>query len=1205
MSQATGSNRLFRWLLIALITTVTLITITGIGALLAIKTESGRLWLLQQALNVTNEEGELEIVIDSPSSKSIEQWSAESLEIYVDNERLMAAQHLSLIWKPSGLWDQNFELTSVSIKDVDIWPLVFFDDGPDSEPLDLTAEFQYWRNLIQERTWGLILESLNIESVFIQVDADATGESEATLAVSMDSAIEWLVAQPLEALIDLEALGSKESSASLMLSGDPLKTLGLTGRFSEAPEGYISKALYLPNETSFEANFGIEFSIDNDQIEVNIDHLDTPSLAHPLSADGQVLTTSLFDSLAIKNLELAVNQAIVKLDGELRSDSIDLNFDVARFPLEILTLFLDPDLQDMPLDGGQINAVGMVTGKPEQPKFEAKIDANFSYNGLAFSGQTNASGTTKIISFDQIDFSTDEAKLLATGELDIEQQIAQWSLTANNIDSRIFEHFDVSVPDGLEIFIETIEAELQGSLTNPNGRLVSNLTGRYLSEPFAMSLSTLKNGTKISLEPAQLFLLGSSVGELTPTEESISTPSAKPESTGERTGKAIISGWHDIASNNSELDIELEKLPLQLLTLAGWEPPIGLSALLDGEFSLAGNIENPRVNGQAALVGNYQDIPIRLDVQGDYSESEIRLDHLTASTFDTQVAMLVGSLNTTRVDFDLETNRLPLKLLSAVGFDIRPGLFDADMSVEGSADSPEIYGQMHYQIQAETSLNSGNIEQGSELPDSVLSVRTQINTDDGLYQFDTGLEYQGTPSGDINVNVSTNTLTQYLNTNPRPDLSSLPIKANLEAKTGLESLGVFLKGHIHQLEGNLNANIDMSGTLLEPNFKGDLSVENVGYENRSFGTRIRDMNCSLKLLQKRIELGDCLATDGSLGAYALSGDVRLPDDTDAGSVDLDVALRDVELIKIRDLESTINGGINLLGDFDQVLLAGQLDASPLTVFMDTTASSVPEIQVRRVDRSDNDNKESRASGYRIPDLILDLRIDAEKQAYLRGPSDLEAELAGYIELNGPADDVDYSGEFNTLRGNFDLLGKTFTFDRGQVLIENQALGFDFAGTYSSSSDSITANISGTSDQLDLSFTSDPARPEDEILSYLLFGKSVHSMTAFEALTLVIALRELQTGEQSAFDPVSTARKALGVDRFSVDQAPEGEDNSGVRVGVGKYIRDNVYLELERSSDLSLPWQANISFELSPFLNLETYSSGTGAQGSQLLWKRHY
>src|SRR5262249_49785626 len=130
---------------------------------------------------------------------------------------------------------------------------------------------------------------------------------------------------------------------------------------------------------------------------------------------------------------------------------------------------------------------------------------------------------------------------------------------------------------------------------------------------------------------------------------------------------------------------------------------------------------------------------------------------------------------------------------------------------------------------------------------------------------------------------------------------------------------------------------------------------------------------------------------------------------------------------------------------------------------------------------------------------------------------------------------------------------------------------------------------------EISFTSDPALPEDEILPQVLFGRSVEDLSAFEAAQLATSLAALSG--QASFDLVDAARAATGLDRFAVRQ----DDDGGFLVAGGVYLTRDVYVEVARTSLGEA--QTQVEWTVRPRLVLVTSFRGGGEQRVSLRWRR--
>ncbi|WHI48122.1 translocation/assembly module TamB domain-containing protein [Microbulbifer sp. VAAF005] len=229
----------------------------------------------------------------------------------------------------------------------------------------------------------------------------------------------------------------------------------------------------------------------------------------------------------------------------------------------------------------------------------------------------------------------------------------------------------------------------------------------------------------------------------------------------------------------------------------------------------------------------------------------------------------------------------------------------------------------------------------------------------------------------------------------------------------------------------------------------------------------------------------------------------------------------------------------------------------------------------------------------------------DQQSYVRGLG-LNSQLRGVVDIQGTADKPKASGELTIVRGSFDLFGKKFDLEDGEIRFENNEVAILVEGVYEYSDGEITAQISGTAADLDITFTSDPSASQDEILAQLLFGKSLSDISPLQAVRLVSVVRSLQSG-RAVLDPIAKTRELLHLDTLNIEQE-EGDEGDEYALSLGKYITNRIYVELQRSTDPLSPWQAEMQIELRDNLNLEFKSADDGDSGSgsvELQWKKDY
>lgn len=142
-------------------------------------------------------------------------------------------------------------------------------------------------------------------------------------------------------------------------------------------------------------------------------------------------------------------------------------------------------------------------------------------------------------------------------------------------------------------------------------------------------------------------------------------------------------------------------------------------------------------------------------------------------------------------------------------------------------------------------------------------------------------------------------------------------------------------------------------------------------------------------------------------------------------------------------------------------------------------------------------------------------------------------------------------------GRFDLLGRVFSFNRGDIVFDGNAHIdpiLDIALRREANDIVGGIAVTGRASAPTLSFISTPVLPRDEILPRILFGRSSTSLSATEALQLAAGVAALSSGQAGLADQLCGA---LGVDVLSIDAG--GRDDAPAAVNVGRYIRDGIYV----------------------------------------------
>jgi translocation and assembly module TamB len=235
-------------------------------------------------------------------------------------------------------------------------------------------------------------------------------------------------------------------------------------------------------------------------------------------------------------------------------------------------------------------------------------------------------------------------------------------------------------------------------------------------------------------------------------------------------------------------------------------------------------------------------------------------------------------------------------------------------------------------------------------------------------------------------------------------------------------------------------------------------------------------------------------------------------------------------------------------------------------------------------------------------LNLDIGLEMPGRAHVRGRG-LDTEWKGKLKVQGTSSTPKVKGRLNLVRGRFDFLGRTFRLTEGTLAFSGVYPPLPFINvTGEATAGEITAlvTITGPATTPKLELSSTPALPQDEILSRVLFGRNLNTISALQALRLAQAANQLAGGGGPGLDFMGKARDTLHLDDIDIGQTDEGSST----VGVGKYINEDIYVRAEK--DLS-PGDGSVTVEIEvgPSLSLETQTGGSSGGKFGVNWKKDY
>lgn len=591
--------------------------------------------------------------------------------------------------------------------------------------------------------------------------------------------------------------------------------------------------------------------------------------------------------------------------------------------------------------------------------------------------------------------------------------------------------------------------------------------------------------------------------------------------------------------------------------------------------------------------------PGKVVIQGD----NITLAPLEMRLNDKTLISAKADLNAASVSGALKVENLPFSVLPVESIQQLRGRLGIDAALSGAPDNPRFtfaitskglqknyprMGDKHHSRPLVAEISGG-------LAERKFTARVDVDAEGG----------ESTVNGNVTLPAT---------------LSLMPGAYNFELGEKLEgalkanvALGSFLPLVLPDGvygSGQLIADFTVGGALQAPDIRGNIALDSGRLEVLSTGTVLEDITLKATANGPRVTITEGSATDGGEGRVTLSGFVELTPDT---PLDIKTVFQKAAVMQHANIHTTISGDMALKGDANDSLLSGQfnIDRARLTIAGDEGKASAPELPVIEVasldapivQEQEEDEEKQKRKGDFSQNMALGLAIRAPNQIFVEGFG-LDSELKASVDVKGTAANPKLEGKMETIRGRWQFVGRNFTITRGQATLQPDNLAdplLDIECQAPAGEATAIATIQGRASKPNISFSSIPALPQDEILARVMFGKNLNSISPIQAIELAQMVAALK-GKGGGIGIFGKVKDAIGVDDFTVGGG-DGEDDP-VTVGVGKHLSDNVYLGVEGGAGEN-SGKVSVEVDLTPRISVETEARQNAETAVRFNYKYDY
>ena len=1146
------------------------------SAFMLLATEGGRLWVLGQVQQLLPA-NIVSVVIEEPEWPALGEIKLGYLHVSQQRNPLVEATQLHAHVDIPALFKKQFHIYELSADKLKVTPPPAR-EKPKTQPKPLSLALP---QLPTARIDKLQVNQFDLRPL---VKAPATGGAALPPPsnVSITGFASLMGEQPLLLSLTITEEGHSEPLVWLKATSqdDGLGRAVIEGGVWQPTGEWLSTWLKLPAEQPIDIRLNAHLERSPDALKVSLDELALPVKiprhkgTKPLVVRGD-LTWGVSDyTIHLNNLELEFEKRRHRVSGLITLDAMQLETDIQKLNLAIASPWVPK------LTGGYLSAEGELAWRWSQepiPRGSFALDSQIIWQGQKLGAESKLSLDGKQLRIKRTNVTLGDMRLSAAGRVNVFDRTLAVTTTATHfrdepIRKLLPPAIAAKIPQNVSVHVQKAGGLIRGAFNDPQFIGELNSLGQYAGLPFI-----LHGGIAASAKNAEFYALNAEWG----------------------TARAKANGLLDWSGNNTALDGELRHVAPDLLEALGIAKPQGLVGFLNADWQVKGPLKQPFVAVDGLFQGGYEHLnsvlPFKLNVVADaqvgaLDKLSVNIETLQVATFTRPLLNISGRVNSQDNDLKIIIKRLPTDLLEALGYPIGSGRAEARLQLAGSFVAPSLNGYISY---GETiGLRDANDER-REVP---LIWHANLSSEEGDLLVDSSFTLDRESAGDLQIQLPWHS---YLNFAMTQSGGDVPTTGSIQTQIDTSALQLFLDADQTTILGQLETDLTLEGTASAPILTGEILFKNGLVRHAATGTLLNDIQVYALAEKERINLVTAFARDGEGGSLRGSGhiDWRKPDSPN--TVDLTLTAEQANLINTDNAKGAISGEAKVNGGMKGLDVKGKFLVQPLNINIDSTpAASIPELKVTEVYEEDDEKK---ARGSNMPPVNLDITVNIDKQAFIRGRG-LTAELAGKVKVSGTAKRPKVAGNFKTLRGEIKLLQKPLLLSEGQAQFSNDAFSYSIPATYDTGDTEITIVVSGNEDELKLDLSSVPSLPKEEILARLLFGDSVQNISAWEAISLASAVNTLSNG--SSFDPVGSTRDKLGFDSLSIDQNSE-ENGGGVNVGVGKYLNERVYLELERSSNPAQPWQGNLKIDLTDELRLNSTTGNEGKTSANIEWRHDY
>ena len=413
-------------------------------------------------------------------------------------------------------------------------------------------------------------------------------------------------------------------------------------------------------------------------------------------------------------------------------------------------------------------------------------------------------------------------------------------------------------------------------------------------------------------------------------------------------------------------------------------------------------------------------------------------------------------------------------------------------------------------------------QQWLDFPYQTLSLNSQLTPK----KVDSRLRFEGGDLGDLDARLQVD-----------PSGEVKPISGNFQLSNfDLSVIRPFV-AQVERLDGQLNGNGQISGTLQNPQINGELRLTEGEIAGAELPVSFEQLQITAVIDGEQVRI-DGGWRSGEQGQGRIAGTV---DWQQALDLDLRISGSQLPVIVEPYAELEIAPDLRIRLADEQLAVSGKLRVPRGEI-------TVRELPPSTVKVSENAVIVGAEAEEAKPPLAIRMDVDVEVgQDRLRFSGfGLTADLAGYLHIGN---DLDARGELSLNKGRYRAYGQRLTIRRARLLFTGVLSQpyLDIEAIRRIDDENVIAGlrITGNAEQPRVDVFSEPAMSQEQALSYLVLGRPLGADTGDSNL---LARAALGLGLAGSASITGNVAQRLGIEDFQLDTEGSGADTSVVASG---------------------------------------------------------